>query len=67
MLRLVRKSVPMTMAAAMLLLVVGCASNDQTALQGRCDAGDQSACEQAPANSPSNPALNVTPGGIQMR
>jgi len=44
--------------------------------QGRCNAGDQSAYEQmgreetavpSPANPPSNPALNVSPGGIQMR
>ena len=74
--RFVHNSVPMTIAAAMLLLAAGCASNDQTALQGRCNAGDRSACEQmeleesavpSPVNPPSNPALNITPGAIQMR
>ena len=78
MLRSNQKSVPITIAAAMLLLAAGCASSDQTALQGRCNAGDQSACDQiardesavpSPANPPRNQALQLTPGpgAIPMR
>jgi len=77
MLRSNQRSLPIKIAAAMLLLATGCASNDQTALQGRCNAGDRSACDQiapvesavpSPANPPPprNPALDITPGGIHM-
>ncbi len=61
----------LSMAAMTLTLLVaaGCASQDQAALQQKCNAGDQNACVElaggpqdstsAPSRYPVNPAMNL--------
>jgi hypothetical protein len=61
----------LSMAAMTLTLLVaaGCASQDQAALQQKCNAGDQNACVElaggppdstsAPSRYPVNPAMNI--------